>query len=657
MDYRLTIRNEASWPVFLSVGPWADGYSMFIDMGSDSGAQLGQTVYLGVQASLELHFWRDGNSSGKQGWLALRAAYNPFSVAFEGAWQYFQFDNEGGFFKYEEASYPNTLGTQGWGGDTLFLTWTFSDAVDWPEGWSRTPLENPIELAYTNQYEPVWNDAGSGAIFNCTIYKPKLEGYFNLGFTTIGPAQEEPIGGIGARAALMARPLQPGVVVPPDSYRWIGDDHNSGAHLDCSWWTPVPPAGFVALGSAFVGSHDTPPERDAISCVREDLVAPGKSGKMVYSDRGSAASHDLEIFEVYPDSPGSLQVGASVVAGEYVFGSPPKFPHAVSALKPPARSDKSDALSPADVETIIAASGPTLVLHQFEDWMPISADRFVEAATRTGDYLSVDDPAIRHGNLSTAKAYVFAEYVCSQFTDLQFWFFYGYNGPTFVRIHLWVGSGVINLVDHVQDADNLNCGQHQGDWENITLRVDNRRKSVVAVGYTSHGDTEWYAAPAGRPRVYSALHMHGSYPFPGDWLELASWQERENDFGHMEVEVYSRNQCADSDKVLDCSTRYQIVGSNFLTGIVPPVWLGEAYRDVRWGPKVHEKDVITIKIGPISYDYVYETDEEGPSTPSFGVDAVGETAEAPAALVAEAAHAGEASAPVPHAEPGPSFRT
>lgn len=622
-NYKLAIRNDAQWPVFLSIGPWADGFSSCITMG-DGSPQLGDTRYIPPGGTLQLFFWRSGSCHGKQGWLALRAAYNGLSNQIDGAWQQFWFDTDGGFDRHgRNANYPNTLKFDHREGDTAIFTWSFTDAADWPQGWSRTPLENPISLSYTNQYDKVWDDSGSGAIFDGSIYRPKLDGYFNLGFTTFGPSSSNPAGGVGQRASLVVKPLQPGVVVPPDSYQWIGDDHHSGASGDCSWWAPVPPQGFVALSTAFVSYHGMPP-RDAIACIRKDLADVAKGGKMVYADRGSGGTHDVEIFEVYPAKPGCVQVGASAVSSSYIYGGPPKLTGIpVTALKPPARADFSDGLTRADVDSIIARWGPLLLLHPAEQWMPIDADLFVKAATRTNNYLTVNDADILRGKLSTAKAYVFANYVCSQFTDLQFWFFYGYNGPTFIQIQLWVASGGNYLWSHTQNADDLNCGQHQGDWEHMTLRVDNATKQVVAIGYASHGDTEWYVPPAtGRVKSYSALHMHGSYPMPGEMLELAGWERRDVTVATLEIKVYSRNICADGGQSLDCSKNYQIVGSNYLTGIETPPWLGSDYKSLSWGPPQHHEDKITITGIPVigSYTYDYSKDDEGPDTPSFSTD-------------------------------------
>ncbi|MET1110689.1 MAG: hypothetical protein ABWX67_04090, partial [Allosphingosinicella sp.] len=216
-DYVLRVRNDTQWPVFLSLGTSGDGYSSGIAM-SDGGAQLGDIRYVASGDTLSLAFRNEGDEEA--GRLALRAAYDPFSTAEDGAWQQFRCDGDGLAAHGDAASYGASLKECPPESGSRSYEWAIADAADWPEGWSREPLENPIALAYTNQYDMVWNDSGSGAIFNGSIYKPKLDGYFNLGFTSFGPASYDPPGGVDMRAALVAKPLQPGVVVPPDSYNW-----------------------------------------------------------------------------------------------------------------------------------------------------------------------------------------------------------------------------------------------------------------------------------------------------------------------------------------------------------------------------------------------------------------------------------------------------
>ncbi|HYG64291.1 MAG TPA: Vps62-related protein [Thermoanaerobaculia bacterium] len=86
--------------------------------------------------------------------------------------------------------------------------------------------------------------------------------------------------------------------------------------------------------------------------------------------------------------------------------------------------------------------------------------------------------------------------------DIQYWFFYPYNGA------LMAGQG-----------------GHEGDWEHITVRVWNDGTSLSQIYFASH-DTEgqWFQpwqvsfTADDRPIVYSAVNSHASYPSPGTWV-------------------------------------------------------------------------------------------------------------------------------------------
>ena len=91
--------------------------------------------------------------------------------------------------------------------------------------------------------------------------------------------------------------------------------------------------------------------------------------------------------------------------------------------------------------------------------------------------------------------------------DLQFWFFYPFNG---------------------REARHIT---HEGDWEHVTVRVTNASEpGLIAAYFSAHGQinggwafpdnwTEIGAVlqftPAGNPIVYSALGSHASYPSAG----------------------------------------------------------------------------------------------------------------------------------------------
>lgn len=106
------------------------------------------------------------------------------------------------------------------------------------------------------------------------------------------------------------------------------------------------------------------------------------------------------------------------------------------------------------------------------------------------------------GSLPTARyhAYVRNAPQGGGQVDVQYWFFYPYNGR--------MGTPPLH-------------GEHEADWEHVTVRVlgDGQLAGVYCSAH--YGEGKWYAsAPLtladGHPVVYSARHSHASYPFAGN---------------------------------------------------------------------------------------------------------------------------------------------
>jgi len=112
--------------------------------------------------------------------------------------------------------------------------------------------------------------------------------------------------------------------------------------------------------------------------------------------------------------------------------------------------------------------------------------------------------------------------------DVQYWFFYPYNGKV---------RGL--------------AGAHEGDWEHMTVRVDSGGTRVDRIYLSAHEGGTWYVPSClrqtsdGRPIVYSALDSHATYRGPGSPPPEAS-------------QILDRT--SDGGDVLDCSTSWVNVG-------------------------------------------------------------------------------------------------
>jgi len=96
---------------------------------------------------------------------------------------------------------------------------------------------------------------------------------------------------------------------------------------------------------------------------------------------------------------------------------------------------------------------------------------------------------------------------------LQYWFFYPYNYyPLVVRSSLMDGAPVIGDVENVD--------LHQGDWEHVTVLLDQRTLTPVALYTARHADEGVFipwnsralAFDQGHPIVQAAFGGHPSYP-------------------------------------------------------------------------------------------------------------------------------------------------
>jgi hypothetical protein len=125
-----------------------------------------------------------------------------------------------------------------------------------------------------------------------------------------------------------------------------------------------------------------------------------------------------------------------------------------------------------------------------------------------GDSLDAFRAATRQGPGSAGWiCYAHVRPVSSGTCDIQYIFFYAYNGDLM--------SGTLDSA-------------HEADMEHITVRVIDGYSSIGRVYYAAHdGEGKWYLPPSGdvagypvtsdgRPVVYSALDSHASYPVAGN---------------------------------------------------------------------------------------------------------------------------------------------
>jgi Vacuolar protein sorting-associated protein 62/Beta/Gamma crystallin len=301
----------------------------------------------------------------------------------------------------------------------------------------------------------------------------------------------------------------------------------------------------------------------------------------------------------------------------------------------------------AQLQALIAATGPKRYFNPKDEFGPSSVDWFLQRATLVSSNGSTqpasnglpttgsDDGSnwltiptqYRGGDLSSAVAYVNAKYQNAYYIDLQYWFFYPYNGG---------GTGTVTVVEVSGDIDLTPMGEHGGDWEHATFRVELATKDILAVYMAQHDSGNWYTPGAlqyenGVPVIYSSKHGHATYKDEGKHLT--------NDVTLKAVGVtwfqFGLRNDTDNGTSLDCRTKYQIVAADWLgSQVTAPQWLSYPHR---WGPHIeyttaYLKNVIEVALDPFDFgiypmdeavDAIYDAlpdemkEEDGPTGPKF----------------------------------------
>jgi hypothetical protein len=263
-----------------------------------------------------------------------------------------------------------------------------------------------LELRYVEQFDPIWNDSGSGADYDGAFYKPAVPpGYEVVGYYGQGDY------GATRGAVAVVKALVPGALAQPTGYQAVWTDSGSGANRDGAFWRPIPPDGYVCLGDVVTG-YDfgqgyPPPTPDAIRCVRREYTAPAKIDRAIWNDTGSGADGDVSVWHLVPGVHGGVYLGAlTSVGGSY---SPPSQPvytlqesvvtgeSWVMAPMASASGVASDALSGVDTVTCNGAPA-TLADSTFECDVSVTGHTQVTVvATDVADNESVVERSVTSG--------------------------------------------------------------------------------------------------------------------------------------------------------------------------------------------------------------------------------------------------------------------
>ncbi|KAL6252640.1 hypothetical protein RBB50_000359 [Rhinocladiella similis] len=277
---------------------------------------------------------------------------------------------------------------------------------------------------------------------------------------------------------------------------------------------------------------------------------------------------------------------------------------------------------PLDLPTlraVIERYAPILKLHPDEHFLPTSIEDFLthctlvdkksptkvpspnvsQLPTKGEDhqfYLELSSGG-KPGHLDLAKAYVHALWQPgSPYTDLQFWFFYAYNGPG----SLHVSGLVLDTPTSSGDIDLAPMGEHVGDWEMAMLRIDNTSHNLNSIWLSQHSRGQFFTHDAipgfftfegTRPIIYASRNGHANYaaigPNKSEYRKIGGVP--------VGLDFFIRNDTAGTGKTLDCAKHYELVSADW-AGVTAPAWASWPFR---WGPEGTSTHLTSVAVAEI----------------------------------------------------------
>ncbi|KAF2519588.1 Vps62-related protein [Flavobacterium salilacus subsp. salilacus] len=160
-----------------------------------------------------------------------------------------------------------------------------------------------IKISIVNSFKLAWSDKGSGGDMDGAFYNP-ID--IPIGFHSIGSYGQSNYGSPSG-SLVVVKDIQDNVLEHPVDYKLIYTDKGSGADMDGSFWEPIAPDGYVAMGILCVAGYNKP-DNAAVVCLREDLVEEAQVGNLIWSDKGTGADKDGSFWEVNVPT-GSIKTG------------------------------------------------------------------------------------------------------------------------------------------------------------------------------------------------------------------------------------------------------------------------------------------------------------------------------------------------------------
>ena len=131
---------------------------------------------------------------------------------------------------------------------------------------------------------------------------------------------------------LVGKPLVASAFAHPVGFTYVWNDAGSGATLDGWFFNPIPPAGYVSLGTITTADVGAPSLRtNSVVCVRSDLVVEGSVGDLIWNEVGSSAKRRVSLWKIAAP-PGAVALGTFIGTAGHAKPAGPVYCLSASAV-------------------------------------------------------------------------------------------------------------------------------------------------------------------------------------------------------------------------------------------------------------------------------------------------------------------------------------
>jgi len=189
-------------------------------------------------------------------------------------------------------------------------------------------------ITYVDTFYYRWHDGGSGQPIDGAYYHPITTD----GFRAIGSLGQSGYNNPDGKKSIMAVKAKDGsdALAEPTDYTLVWNDKGSGSDNDGSFWIPVPPAGYVAMGIVAQRGYNKPALNDVV-CVRADLTTIGEVGAFIWRYQILGIITQFSSWTIDPPDAGPHEQ-AYLATGTFVAvnsGTEPSIHPAMNVLKLP----------------------------------------------------------------------------------------------------------------------------------------------------------------------------------------------------------------------------------------------------------------------------------------------------------------------------------